>query len=298
MSHVRCFGCFPVALLCAALTGCQTDPLFEKQNQKVDAPLAPIDQPPGVEVPDINVVDSSEADLVEAVLTYRAQYARNLEALGEYYRSHGYYRKLKWAETEMADVRRIKPFKYILEAEVPSASLQPSTKIADADALYDKGLAKMKEGGHGTPVFYREKTMREAVTLFTDLINRYPNSDKIDDAAFQLGEIYKEYFQDQEEIALKWYQRALDWDPKTPYPVRFQSAVVTDYRLHDRARALELYHDVLKHETGNRSNTAFSVRRIGQLTKEMGGDVTGVSASASEPPIDMSEPVAGKAPGE
>lgn len=296
MSRRYALICPAFALLVAAQFGCNTDPLFEKK-QTVDGPMAPIDQPPGVEVPDINVVESSEADLVEAVLSHRAQYHRNLEALRDYYNQHGYYRKLKWAQTELGDVKRIKPFKYILDAEVPSASLQSTTKIADADAVYEKGLAKMKEGGHGVPVFFREKTMRQAVQIFTDLINRYPNSDKIDDAAYRLGEIYKEYFQDQEEIALKWYQRSLDWDPKTPHPVRFQSAVVTDYRLHDRARALELYHDVLKHETGNRSNTAFAVRRISQLTKEMGGEPGPSTASAAEPPLIMSSPVAGKTPG-
>ena len=115
----RCtFGYMTFGLLVAGLGGCNTDPAFEKK-QKVQGPLAPIDQPPGVEVPDINVVDANEADLVEAVLTHRAQYSRHLAALHDYYRQHGYYRKMKWAETEMADVRRIKPFKYLLDAEIP-----------------------------------------------------------------------------------------------------------------------------------------------------------------------------------
>ena len=98
------------------------------------------------------------------------------------------------------------------------------------------------------------------------MISKYPSSDKIDDAAFYCGEIYKEYFKDQEEIALKWYERTWTWDPQTPHPARFQAAVVCDYRLRDRDRALELYQAVLTEEPNDKSNLRFATRRIRKLT--------------------------------
>jgi TolA-binding protein len=119
--------------------------------------------------------------------------------------------------------------------------------------------------------------MVEAVGVFRELIERYPTSDKIDDAAFQLGQVHKEYLQDQEPIAVKWYERAWAWDPNTPHEPRFQAAVIYDYRLHDRDRALELYQLVLKDETpeqssvnklARRTNVDFATRRIGELTRE------------------------------
>ena len=56
-----------------------------------------------------------------------------------------------------------------------------------------------------------------------------------------------------------------------------------DFRLHDRARALELYRQVLDAETGNKSNVSFAVTRIDQLT---GGGPT-LSLDAGEPGDDM-----------
>ena len=57
-------------------------------------------------------------------------------------------------------------------------------------------------------------------------------------------------------------------------PARFQAAVLYDYRLHNRARALELYHDVIGHETRKISNIRFASRRIDELTGTPTGDRT------------------------
>ncbi|MCP4593966.1 MAG: hypothetical protein GY842_24810 [bacterium] len=257
-----------VAVLAAC--GCKTDPLFESR-QRVDAPTTSWNRAAEDAVPDVVVVDADEVDLVEAVLNHRGGYHQALTALRDFYQKHGHHRKWQWAEYELADVERIKPFKYILDAEVPLASLRPTDSIAEADSLYDKAEELMMQGGHKVPALYREDLMLGALRTLTELISRYPSSDKIDDAAFLCGEIHKEYFKNQEEIALKWYERAWTWDANTPHPARFQAAVVTDFRLHDRARALELYHQVLEHETDNRSNTAFAVRRIGVLSDDVKG---------------------------
>ncbi len=80
------------------------------------------------------------------------------------------------------------------------------------------------------------------------------------------GEIHKEYLPGQEELAVKWYERAWTWDPRTPHTARFQAAVVFDYRLHDRDRALELYKSVVRDESHDRSNLRFATRRIRELT--------------------------------
>ena len=215
---------------------------------------------------DISTAETQEVDLVEAVVAHRRQYLHTLKQLHGYYEAHGYTAKQRWAAFELQGMDRVQTFRYLLDAEVASDALRPEKQIDEADALYEKGLELMRRGGHGVPGIYRQDRMIEAADLFRGLIERYPSSDKIDDAAFFCGEIHKEYLPGQESIAVKWYERAYTWDPGTPHPARFQAAVIYDYRMHDRNRALELYQDAVKHESAYKSNVRFAARRIRGLT--------------------------------
>ncbi|HEY3242835.1 MAG TPA: hypothetical protein VGM03_05735 [Phycisphaerae bacterium] len=292
MSVTRCLV-FALGLIAVSVCGCKTDALFEPSH-KMEGPTTRIDAPQGIDVPDINVVDRTEVDLVEEMATHRAMYHRTLRVLRDYYKDHGYEQKAKWAEFELADLNHVKPFKYIMSAEIPSDALRPNESIAEADVLFDRGMDLLKKGGHGVPVFYRESTMKDALKAFIELVQRYPSSDKIDDAAFYIGEIYKEYFKDQETIAVQWYERALKWNSKTPHQVRFQLAVVYDFRLHDRAKALEYYHRVMDEEADlDRSNVAFSVRRIEELTKPREGAEVHASAPGAAPAPERRAALAG-----
>lgn len=210
-----------------------------------------------------------EVDLVELVIVARRQYRQSLKNLLDFYQGLGDPVKIQWAEQELADARNIQEFLYLFEAEVAGEWLRPTDSIPDADALYTRALARMREGGHGVVLLYREGIMLDALEMFQRLIRVYPTSDKIDEAAFYLGEIHKEYMKDQEDIAARWYERAWTWNPNITLPARFQAAVITDYRMHNRARALELYHAVLKHETFDASNVRFATQRIEQLSREM-----------------------------
>jgi len=266
---------FSVTLLATMVflipAACNVDSMYRDKQ----APKGPVVQPGAVadapaESPETlpAVAERREVDLVEELVAYRSQYHRTLQDLRDYYRAHGYATKLAWAEFELDGLKKVKAFRYLLDAEVASNQLRPVDQIAEADALYEKGVKLMKEGGHGVPVFYRQKVMLEAADVLRQLIETHPTSDKIDDAAFLLGEIHKEYLPDQEAIAVKWYERAWTWDPQTPHAARFQAAVIHDFRLHDRDRALELYQNVLKDEAWEQSNVRFSTRRIEELSRE------------------------------
>lgn len=248
--------------------GCNTEMRWD-DGQTKDGLTTRMDRPEGVDVPDIQVADAKEVDIVEDLLQHRARYRKLLEVLRDYYTEHGYHTKQKWAEAELADLNHVKPYKYILSAEIPMSRLHPRYAVAEADAMYQQGLDLMRKGGHGVPALYNRQYMRQALDVFTNMIKQYPESDKIDDAAFCCGEILKEYFNNCETLAVKWYERCRTWDPKSPHPALFQAAVLYDYRLHDRAKALELYHRVLEEETLNGSNTAFASRRIYELTDGM-----------------------------
>lgn len=215
---------------------------------------------------DISVTDAQEVDLVERLVTHRLAYRRTLASLRVYYERHGYAHKESWAAHELKGLNTVNMFRYLMDAEIPSEQLRPQASVPEADALYEKGLKLMNQGGHGVPALYRQDKMVQAAKVFRSLIEAYPQSDKIDDAAFMCGEIHKEYLPGQERIAVRWYERAWTWDPETPHSARFQAAVVYDYRLHDRDRALELYQAVLRDEARDRSNVRFATRRIHELT--------------------------------
>ena len=125
----------------------------------------------------------------------------------------------------------------------------------------------MKEGGHGVPVFYNQTTMKKALAKLKELVERFPTSDKIAQAAFYIAEIHKEYFEEKDnDVALQWYKRAIDWDPDIQLPARFQMAVLWDFRLHNREKAMYWYQEAIAKEQFNGSNVSFSKARIKELT--------------------------------
>lgn len=246
-----------------AATGCNVDGRWTRTG----GPAGPVTlvRNTGAGV-DMDVASAKEVDLVENVLSHRQAYRAGLEQLLAYYRELGCAEKAAWAQYELKGVDLVKQFRYLLDTEIPAEDLHPTARIAAADEMYANALALMRKGGHGVPLIYREDRMLQAAEVFRQLIEKYPSSDKIDDAAFQLGEIHKEYLPNQDRIAVSWYERAWTWDPKTPHPARFQAAVVYQYRLQDRDRALELYRQVVEQENGDAGNVRFATRQIEELT--------------------------------
>jgi tetratricopeptide (TPR) repeat protein len=259
---IRSVGAVLLVTFLVSTGGCNVDGAAISRRPPRGSALVKWDKP----AVDISSVEAEEVDLAEAVASHRSAYHAHLIALRDYYQSRGYVAKQRWADFELDGLRKVKAFRYIDEAEVPISMLDPKDSIAEADAQFVRARELMTKGGYGTPIFYRQKTMIQAADLFRDLIQKYPTSDKVDDAAFFLGEIHKEYLPGQDPIAVKWYERAWSWNPQTPHPARFQAAVVYDYRLHDRDRALELYRAVVDVETEHSSNARFAQRRIHELT--------------------------------
>lgn len=252
------------------VTGCNVDTVWREpqaRGPEMNKPSPRGHQPAGGR--DIAVVTRGEVDLVEDVLGKRQGYHAALSELQDYYSQHGYATKESWARSELKSASGIRQFRYLIDAEIASDTLVARESIAEADALYAQGLETMKRGGHGVPGIYSRRVMLDAADTFRDLIERFPTSDKIDDAAYALGELHKEYLPDQEVLAVKWFERAWAWDADTPHPARFQAASVYDFRLHDRDRALELYREVLDAEAdGHAANARYAARRIEQLTRQ------------------------------
>lgn len=198
-----------VIAVATGLAGCRTDGLH-RRDPAPEAPTTDMMQPEGFDASAFRVVAQGEVDLVEQMIRYRALYANHLRALRDYYVENGLIDKARWSERELMDLSRVKPYKYLLSAEVPDTGYRPSESIAEADVLFDRAQALMKEGGQNVPALYYEQRMKEALATLKELLATYPTSDKVAEAAYWCGYIHKEYFPGDDLIAVRWFERACD----------------------------------------------------------------------------------------
>ena len=165
-------------LLIAASSGCKTDALFRVGSE----PLGPV-----VAWPDDELVvdpEAREVDIVEALVAHRDDYHLALSVLDRFYAKHHDDAKRLMVKDERKRLEGVQNFRYVLEAQIPPASLRPSRRIAEADRMYVRAFALLRRGGFRVPAFYRQETMIRALKTFQQVIEQYPTSDKIDDAAF------------------------------------------------------------------------------------------------------------------
>jgi TolA-binding protein len=106
-----------------------------------------------------------------------------------------------------------------------------------------------KDKGWGTDFIDNQ---RRAELLFQQLLTSYPQSGKISDTAYQLGDIYEGKAYKQYRRAAAYYERCFQWNPHTHFEARLRAARLYDKALMDRSKARELYQDVLNHETDPR----------------------------------------------
>jgi len=192
--------------------------------------------------PELDLSGLGEVGLVEEVARTRKAYARSLEALKDFYRSRASQTKIEWIDSELQAFDKVPKIQYLGAAELAGPNLRPTRHIAAADQLYKEGM-NYKD----YPAFPPGKKdyLKVALEKFQTIIEKYPQSDKIAEAAFRMGEIYGGwYFQDWAR-AVHSYERCWQWDPGTPLPAYFNAAKIYDDKLKNRDRAVELYNRVI-----------------------------------------------------
>ncbi len=214
--------------------------------------------------------NADERMLVEYAVTARNDYTAAVIALLEYLTNKGPddYKTLRVANMQDR-FDPIRTYLYFMDAEIPSQDLRPSEVDPTADALFEEAV-QLHEDGKGILRMFvttNYQKQREALVKFLDLVRNHPRSTKIGLSAFYIGEIYKEYFNENIR-SVGWYERAWQWDPKMEKPARFQAATVWDLRLQDKKKAIELYRQAIEHEQFKRSNVIFSRSRIQELTTQ------------------------------
>ena len=190
----------------------------------------------------------SDIELVERVLAGRREYQRSLEQLRSYYLSQGDVERARWAEEELRQYHRINKNAYRLELDVPPPTLQAAQNIPEANELYRRALT-YKDKGWGSDYLDNE---RRAEILLQQLLTNYPQSNKIGDAAYQLGDMYEGKAYKQYRRAAQYFERSFQWNPNTQFDARLRAARIYDRHLMERGRAIELYRDVSSHETDSK----------------------------------------------
>jgi tetratricopeptide (TPR) repeat protein len=217
---------------------------------------------------------NTEVQLVEQMARYRGSYQQHLELLAEFYDKQGNHIKAVWARQELEQLQLGPQREYLVIAEVAGPDLQADRSVVEADMLYQEGMALMRQGRGGLGnLFVDKKKMYLSIDKFNELITNYPDSDKIDDAAFQIGEIYRHYLKDYSR-AMLYYQRVWQWDAQTPLPARFGVAKIYDEYLHNRVKAIEYYEKAINLEAGYPQNVVYATNRIEELNAELSKEIS------------------------
>jgi hypothetical protein len=257
---------FAIVLL---ISGC------EGWDRSTDARIK-LDEPPAEAAGRAYETDGHIADELERMAELREEYLGQLLHLERMYMDRADLPRANWARRQRALTEAVEVYPYagkgVREQEL---EVRPERRIAQADEMYNEAMSIMSSFDTvplaGALPANKQKA-RDALDLLRAMIMNYPKSDKVDDAAFEIAEIYKEYLREDDPdnlLALRYYRWSWELDPRTPHPARFQSAVVYDHRMHDRIRALELYKEVIRlNEYGHSTNATYSAQRIDELTDD------------------------------
>ncbi|NLX58409.1 MAG: hypothetical protein GXY74_04895 [Phycisphaerae bacterium] len=220
-------------------------------------------KPYEVQVPPARPVSAatSEVMAVERVAVARETYRLALESLKQFYVSNGNATKLEWVSKELMGLNSIEQYHYLSEMELAGPNLRPTDSIPAADQLYQEGL-----DFKNYPAFPDEKRekLKVAVQKFRTIISDYPRSDKIDDAAYMLGEIYEGWYYNDFSRAALAFERCFQWNPKTILPARIKAARLYDQKLMQRDKAVVLYNLVISEST-NEEHRREAAQRLNQL---------------------------------
>jgi len=224
------------------------------QKEAVEAQVRPFTE--------TDLTGMGEVGLAEEVARTRKAYTRALTSLKDFYTARGTVTKIEWASAELEALDKVPKIQYLSVAEVAGPNLRPVRRIEAADQLYAEGL-HYKDYPAFPPA--KKDYLKIALEKFQTIVEKYPESDKIDDAAFRVGEICGGWYFNDFARAVEAYERCWQWNPQTEHPALFNAAKIYDEKLTNRIKAVELYNRVVA-ESPNEDLRKQAADRILALT--------------------------------
>lgn len=190
----------------------------------------------------------SDVPMVERLLAARKEYQLTLETLRKHYIKVGDVERARMAEDELFEFHSINKQVFNLNLEIPPPTLKGGQNVPEANKLYREAMS-YKDKGWGRDYVLNQ---RRAELLLQKILTEYPQSAKISEVAFQLGDIYESKAFKQLRRAAGYYERCFQWNKHTQHDARLRAARLYDKQLNDRGRAAEIYKEIITHETNER----------------------------------------------
>ena len=211
--------------------------------------------------------EADRALLVEYVVAARGTYLKAMDGLLALYQGAQDRPGVERVQGVLDAFNPIRTYMYFLSVEIPAENLRAEEEIPAATGLFDKALRTYDDSKKPWVVGNARRTAHvHAIRDFREVIAKYPKSNKISRCAFFIAELYRTY--EEYERSVVWYDRAWQWDPRTPDPVRYNAALLYDFKLKNAKKALKYYELALKHDR-NRDNVNYARERIKVLKKRV-----------------------------
>lgn len=207
--------------------------------------------------------DANEFALVDKVVGARENYEQALMDLTEYYNNKGYVDKHLRAAEELDAYRTIPKLDFLqINTKVsPPASEQRSIK--EADVLYEDGVMYK-----GYPdLFTKKQRLKKAINRFQTILEKHSLSDKSDEAAFMLGEIYSGFYFKDYKTAAGYYDQAGKINPYIEHPAFYRVAYIYYRRIPRYELAAERFR-LVRQYSGNDTHKADAVDKLARMKND------------------------------
>jgi hypothetical protein len=207
---------------------------------------------------------SGEVELIETLIKARKDYWVALDKLRQHYVATNDIEKAKWVEEELKSYHRIMKYSYRLDVkDVPPPTLVPKQNLTEANNLFRRAV-DYKSKGTGDELVDNQ---RRAEILLQAILEKYPESDKIAEAAYHLGDLYEHYKpRPQYERAAAYFERSFQWNKASATDARLRAAKLYDHELKMLDKAKELYRSVMNHDT-NPARVEEAEQRLKELSR-------------------------------
>lgn len=137
------------------------------------------------------------------------------------------------------------------KAPKPAASPPPRTapvyeSIEEANNYYALAEKERKSIGAVFLPHLKQRRYAKALELYLKILEKWPNSDKCELAAYWSGAIYESSAYRDYNKAVHYYRTVVAINPETTLDARYQIAAVTEERIQDYASAITLYEECVE----------------------------------------------------